>query len=400
MLRLALPLSGVAEESVTWTVNADGPAGPVGTPAIVPVVAPSVNPAGSAPDEIEKLSGAVPPFAIRVCPYADPTAPLGKVLGAIVNPPPPPPVGVKVAVTVSAALIVTVQVSAPVGRQFVLKAPNVKFVPGAAVSATWLLPAKVAVQLVVQAVIPAGELVTLPVPVTVTVSAAAPVPETLIVWVVTGALSVIVIVPVDVTNCVGANATSITQLAPTASVAGATGQGFADVASENTLAPVSKILEILRGASPEFVTVTGRVELALIGWFAKPAVLLERVMSALSITFLIRLLNKSPTYMLPRLSTTIPSGLAKLADRAGPPSPANAKVPFPANVVIIPVVPSTRRITLFPKSEMKMLPAPFADTLTGEFRVALVAKPPSPVCPAAPVPERVVMIRGEPVSIL
>jgi hypothetical protein len=75
----------------------------------------------------------------------------------------PPPELVKAAVTVSAALIVTEQVRAPVDAQFV-KPENVKFVPGAAVSMTELLPVKLAVQVVAQAVIPAGELVTLPVP--------------------------------------------------------------------------------------------------------------------------------------------------------------------------------------------------------------------------------------------
>jgi hypothetical protein len=88
---------------------------------------------------------------------------LGKVFGLIVNPPPPPPELVKAAVTVSAALIVTEQVRAPVDAQFV-KPENVKFVPGAAVSMTELLPVKLAVQVVAQAVIPAGELLTLPVP--------------------------------------------------------------------------------------------------------------------------------------------------------------------------------------------------------------------------------------------
>ena len=61
-------------------------------------------------------------------------------------------------------------------------------------------------------------------------------------------------------------------------------------------------------------------------------------------------------------------------------------LPFPANAVMILLAPSTRRITLFPESEMKKFPAPFTDTLSGEFRVAFVANPPSPECPAVPVP--------------
>src|SRR5271170_2386849 len=193
------------------------------------------------------------------------------------------------------------------------------------------------------------------------------------------------------------NATSIPHFAPTASVEGAKGQGFEEI--EN--APgVIEMLEIVRGASPELVTVTGKVALTLRAWFANAAVVVERVMFGFRSTSLIRLLYKSPTYRLPRSFTTTPSGVAKLADSAGPLSPANAKFKFPANVVIIPVVPSTRRITLFPASEINRLPAPFADTRSGEFRVALVAKPPSPVCPGVPVPAIVVMIRGEPVSIL
>src|SRR5271167_2986861 len=79
-----------------------------------------------------------------------------------------PLVEVNVAVTVSSALMVTVHVRAAVGAQLV-----VKLAPGAAVSITWLLPAKVAVQVPGQ-VIPAGALVTVPVPVEVTVKDAAP----------------------------------------------------------------------------------------------------------------------------------------------------------------------------------------------------------------------------------
>jgi hypothetical protein len=161
-----------------------------------------------------------------------------------------------------------VQLEAFVGVQFVLNPENVEVAFGAAVSVTWLLPAKVAVQDVGQ-LIPAGVLVTVPAPepAAVTVSAAAPVPVTLTVWVLfaAGPLLVIVIVPVDATNCVGVNATSITHCAPTASVAGATGQGFAEVVSENTVAPVSAIFEIVSGASPELVTVTGNVAVVLIG---------------------------------------------------------------------------------------------------------------------------------------
>jgi len=92
------------------------------------------------------------------------------------------------------------------------------------------------------------------------------------------------------------NATSIPHFAPTASVEGAKGQGFDEI--EN--APgVIEMLEIVRGASPELVTVTGKVALAFIGWFANAAVVLESVMFGFRSTSLIRLFNKSPTYIFP-----------------------------------------------------------------------------------------------------
>src|SRR5271170_1938324 len=185
--------------------------------------------------------------------------------------------------------------------------------------------------------------------------------------------------------------------APTARVAGTAGQGFAP--SENAPGVIA-MSEIASGASPEFVNVTGKVALALMGWFANAAVEVERVTFGFSSTFLIRLLNTSPTYILPSGVTTTPTGVAKLAASAGPPSPENPNVPLPANAVIILLAPSTRRIRLLPESEIKKLPAPFSETRSGEFRVALVATPPSPVFPAAPVPAIVVIMRGVPVSIL
>jgi len=108
---------------------------------------------------------------------------------------------VKVAVTVSDALIVTVQVGGFVwgfaGEQLSLKPVNAEPEPSTAVSTTWLFPAKVAEQVVGQ-LIPAGELVTVPLPVVVTVRVVAPIPERFIVCTLpeVGPLSVIVIVPV------------------------------------------------------------------------------------------------------------------------------------------------------------------------------------------------------------
>ena len=60
--RLAVAVCGVGEEeSVTFTVKELVPVGPVGTPPIEPLVAPRLNPAGSAPVVIAKVNGLVPP---------------------------------------------------------------------------------------------------------------------------------------------------------------------------------------------------------------------------------------------------------------------------------------------------------------------------------------------------
>src|ERR1700733_14902488 len=139
------------------------------------------------------------------------------------------------------------------------------------------------------------------------------------------------------------NPISITHCAPIASVAGAAGHGFADVASENAPVVIA-ISEIASGASPELVNVTGKVALALIALFANAAVVLERAVFGVRRTFLIRLLNTSPTYMFPSGVTTTPTGVAKLASSAWPLTPANAKFPVPANTVMILLVPSTRGI--------------------------------------------------------
>ena len=203
-----------------------------------------------------------------------------------------PAPAVKVAVTVSSALMVTAQVSAVAGTQFVLNPANVKLAPAAAVSTTWLFPAKVAVQVVGQ-LIPAGELVIVPVPVGVTVRTAPPVPERPIACGAGFALSVTVIVPVLATNAVGANATCSTQLAPTARVVG---QGFAAMVKVPALI---EMFEIVSGASPLFVRVTGRVAVALIGRFPNAKGLLEKLTAGFRSTSLIRLLNKSPTNMSP-----------------------------------------------------------------------------------------------------
>jgi hypothetical protein len=179
MVKLALPASGGVEESVTLTVNVDALAGPVGTPPIVPLVAPKFSPAGNVPAEIVKLYGAVPPLTCNVCPYAPPIAPLGKVLGLIVN---PPPAVLNVTLTVVAAPFnVAVQLGGFVcglaGVQFVLKLPNVEPEFAVALSVTTCPLVKPAVQVLGQR-IPVGVLDTVPVPVpsSITVSVTPPVP--------------------------------------------------------------------------------------------------------------------------------------------------------------------------------------------------------------------------------
>src|ERR1700733_4822540 len=126
------------------------------------------------------------------------------------------------------------------------------------------------------------------------------------------------------------NPISITHCAPIASVAGAAGHGFADVASENAPVVIA-ISEIASGASPELVNVTDRVALALIAWLANAAVVLERAVFGVSKTVLLRLLNTPPKYRFPSGVTTTPTGVAKLPSGAWPLSPANAKSPVPAN---------------------------------------------------------------------
>jgi hypothetical protein len=64
-----------AEESVTCTVKSDWPA-VVGVPLMVPSLL-KLRPAGNAPDVTVHEYGSVPPVAVSVVEYADPTAPFG-----------------------------------------------------------------------------------------------------------------------------------------------------------------------------------------------------------------------------------------------------------------------------------------------------------------------------------
>ena len=52
---------------------------------------------------------------------------------------------------------------------------------------------------------------------------------------------------------------------------------------------------------------------------------------------------------------------------AGPPSPVNPAVPFPATVLILPVAAATSRMRLLPASDMKMSPAESKETPLGPF---------------------------------
>ena len=53
------------------------------TPAIVPVVEFSANPAGSVPEEVDHVNGATPPFTARGAAYETPTCPAGSVVVVI-----------------------------------------------------------------------------------------------------------------------------------------------------------------------------------------------------------------------------------------------------------------------------------------------------------------------------
>ena len=75
---------------------------------------------------------------------------------------------------------------------------------------------------------------------------------------------------------------------------------------------------------------------------------------------------------------------------ADPPSPENPARPFPATVEMIPLV-STIRIRLLPASAIYNLPDLSTTMLIGRFSLALVAKPKSPEYPEIPFPATVVI---------
>src|ERR1035438_437679 len=74
---------------------------------------------------------------------------------------------------------------------------------------------------------------------------------------------------------------------------------------------------------------------------------------------------------------------------AGPASPLNPSVPFPATVVMIPS--ETLRTRRLPVSAMNKLPAESTATPQGLLNSALVAGPPSPVKPDVPFPATVLI---------
>src|ERR1039458_7324490 len=76
---------------------------------------------------------------------------------------------------------------------------------------------------------------------------------------------------------------------------------------------------------------------------------------------------------------------------ARPPSPLYPAVPLPANVLMVPVG-LTRRIRLFPRSVMYRFPALSLTQSVGPNIAAAVAGPPSPEYPDAPLPAPVVTV--------
>src|ERR1041385_2197327 len=94
--------------------------------------------------------------------------------------------------------------------------------------------------------------------------------------------------------------------------------------------------------------------------------------------------------MLLLLSTATPYGDTSCPLVAGPPSPKPLDPP-PATVVMVPEE-ETFRTRLLPVSAMMRLPAPSTATPEGWYSVPLVAAPPSPEWPWAPLPATVVMM--------
>jgi hypothetical protein len=105
------------------------------------------------------------------------------------------------------------------------------------------------------------------------------------------------------------------------------------------------------------------------------------------------LLSVSAMNTLPELSNATAFGEFNAAMVAGPLSPVDPTSPVPAYVVMMPVVALTMRIRLFMVSAMNTLPALSTATPCEPYKVALLAGPPSPLAPFLfPLPANVVIV--------
>ncbi len=107
-----------------------------------------------------------------------------------------------------------------------------------------------------------------------------------------------------------------------------------------------------------------------------------------------RLLLASAMKRLPAASTATPVGEYSSALVAGPPSPERPKAPLPATVLMTPAG-DTSRTRLLPWSAMKRSPAASTANPTGlpaRLSSAAVAGPPSPLKPRVPLPATVVIV--------
>jgi hypothetical protein len=111
-------------------------------------------------------------------------------------------------------------------------------------------------------------------------------------------------------------------------------------------------------------------------------------------TLRMRLLSVSAMKTLPVVvSTATSTGFCKVAEVAGPPSSMELSTSVPATVVIVPF-DHTLRMRWLKASAMKMLPVVESTaTPSGLCKVAEVAGPPSPLKPPdVPLPAQVMMV--------
>ena len=110
------------------------------------------------------------------------------------------------------------------------------------------------------------------------------------------------------------------------------------------------------------------------------------------LTFLTPFPSRSAIYVLPRLSIQTARGPIIDASVAGRPSPFLSFSPFPAKVLIIPVLRSNRLILWSCMSAINRPPFLSKKQSFGSFICACVPGPPSPLYPETPVPATVVII--------